>query len=117
MFGNKRKIQELNEALDQYRTRHHDDIDRICKINTENDILRQRCGRLEEQNTKLINWVEKIVNQLGYYEVNSKLAIQLPVFREQITKYNSSPEARFKNIIQDTIVLPEITIQGMTGSS
>lgn len=59
-------------------------------------------NRLQEENQKLIDWIEKIINDLGAYEVAENNAIRVPFYKK---RRNEKEEAG--NV--EEIILPQIT--------
>ena len=62
---------------------------------------------LEEQNEKLIDWVQKILDQFGTLEVRDRNRIQIPVMRKVDNWSNGIDNGIFTT---ETILIPEIVI-------
>lgn len=64
----------------------------------------------QQQNQKLIEWVQKIIDTFGTYNVKDKQGIQIPIL-EKIDQWNSSIGNEI--VQQDTVIIPEIIISKM----
>lgn len=62
---------------------------------------------LKKENEKLIEWVQKILEQFGTFDVNSRERIQIPIMRNID---NWSDGLHNEPITTETIVIPEISI-------
>lgn len=108
LFNNK-KIEVLEEKIKgQERL--------IKQLKNSNDYLEMSCkstfynlDKLHKENEKLILWIEKITEGLGFYELDEipKRPIQLPVYK--ITNQFDDPTANGTARIEK-VLIPEIVI-------
>lgn len=90
-----------------------------CKaMQMDNDSLRETISILEnrnstldisvqdllEENEKLIDWITKIINDLGCYKVNDRAAIEIPILNKDIAQFNDLQG----NVCGRRITIPEI---------
>lgn len=98
------KVARLEEEL-----KHKDDIikiqrERIETGNKDYDILMTA-------NQKLTEWVNKIINEVGIYEVNDRRSITIPIMkspRAMAGKWNDIKDAMPEFLSQEEIIIPEI---------
>lgn len=68
---------------------------------------------LKKENEKLIEWVQKILEHFGTYNVNNRETVQIPVMRNRdswIDDLHNNP------IYSETIIIPEIVLHKMNRS-
>ena len=65
---------------------------------------------LKKENQKLVEWIQKILEQFGTFDVNSRERIQIPIMRKID---NWSDGLHNEPITAETIVIPEISISKM----
>lgn len=84
----------------------HDEIRnlQIDNANLQGQVysLNYSFNRLQEENQKLIDWIEKIINDLGAYEVSKDNAIRVPVYKKRRDENDE-----VENV--EEIILPQIT--------
>lgn len=109
MFIKKSKYQEKLQLIDNLKEMNSDKYDKIqdlqlkvSDLEGQNNSLNFYFGKLQEENQKLINWIERIINDLGAYEVPKDNAIRVPVYKRKIDK-----EINMENI--EEVILPQIT--------
>ena len=128
MFIRKKVYEEKMALLDGYIQRCDRKNDEIYKLKVENnnlkelnDILQKRMDIIGEnhnivlkENEKLIEWVEKIINEVGCYKVPDGNHITIPVYKnENGPAYNGYPYDPF---IKESVVtvVPEIKVVKMS---
>lgn len=84
-----------------------------------NNVLKERLDAFDKDNSilmdanqKLIDWVNKMINEVGVYEVKDKHSITIPVYKNPVKTYSGKMEnlkeqlPDFMN--QEEIIIPEI---------
>lgn len=109
MFIKKSKYQEKLQLIDSLKEMNSDKYDKIqdlqlkvSDLEGQNNSLNFYFGKLQEENQKLINWIERIINDLGAYEVPEDNAIRVPIYKRKIDK-----ETNMENVKE--VILPQIT--------
>ena len=98
----KRKIAKL-KRLEKENEKYIAIVDKLQqKIESDN--------YYQQQNQKLIEWIQKILDTFGTYNVKDRQGIQIPIL-ERIEHWNSSVGNEI--VQQDTIIIPEIIISKM----
>ncbi len=112
MFISKSKYKEKLDLIERLKEMNGEKYSKIqdlqleiSKLETKFNGLDYNFTRLQEENQKLINWIEKIINDLGAYEVSSSNAIRVPVYNRKPDKAFGTENAE-ENIKE--IVLPQI---------
>lgn len=84
----------------------HDEIRnlQIDNANLQGQVysLNYSFNRLQEENQKLIDWIEKIINDLGAYEVSENNDIRVPFYKKRRDEKDEE-----RNV--EEIILPQIT--------
>lgn len=62
---------------------------------------------LKEQNSKLIEWCNKILMEFGTFDVRTRERITIPIMKQEVS-YNCTENFRVNT---ETIVIPEIVLQ------
>lgn len=77
----------------------------IKTLGDNNDIL-------IEENKKLIEWINKIINEVGIYEVKDRKSITIPIYKNPVRTYSGTFEGlkdKMANLVnQEEILIPEI---------
>ena len=113
------KIEELKYQLDnaekhamqlQEELKHKNNIeeiqkDRIKNLNNDNDILMKA-------NQRLTDWINKIINEVGIYEVHDRRTITIPICKNPVKatfgKIDDIKASMEGFISQEEIIIPEI---------
>ena len=79
--------------------------EQISRLDRDNNML-------IEANKKLTDWINKIINEVGIYEVNDRHSIQIPIYKEERRAIFGNMDDVMKempNFINgETIIIPEI---------
>ncbi|MCI8621364.1 MAG: hypothetical protein HFJ50_06555 [Clostridia bacterium] len=117
MFINKKKYKEKLDLLEGYRQSRDKKQEKIYDLEIQISRLENKIDRLESNNTALINensklteWIYKIINEVGCYEVSEYNSIRIPVYRNECVPYN---EEHLKEMKMKEIVLPQICFMKM----
>lgn len=112
MFKNK-KIIELTEKVESYRIERDTlrnkvkSLEHTCEDkNKELAELHNMLNRLINSNTNLCDWIEKIMIDVGCYEISPNNSIRIPMYKN-ITNFGFD---KGDSYIQTETVLPEIKI-------
>lgn len=62
--------------------------------------------QLQNENQKLLEWISKIICEVGIYKVNNDIPFKIPIFRE--SKFDD-------NSIYETLIIPTIEITRKQG--
>ena len=62
---------------------------------------------LKKENKKLVEWIQKILEQFGTFDVHSRERIQIPTMRN-IDRWSNGIDNKI--ITNETIIIPEIAI-------
>lgn len=89
---------EIFEAHDEIRNLQIDNANLQGQVYS----LNYSFNRLQEENQKLIDWIEKIINDLGAYEVAKNNAIRVPFYKKVEMKKEEAGNV-------EEIILPQIT--------
>ena len=90
MFIRKKVYEEKMDLLNGYIQRCDRKNDEIAKLKNENNNLKNRVSSLENinenlvmENKKLIDWIEKIINEVGCYTVPDGNHVTIPVYKNE----------------------------------
>ena len=108
---NKKKIRRLLNELED----SHNDLIReratTKELNKRIDNLEKITSQLMEENQKLIDWVEKILDTVGTVSSNSKYNFRIPIYEhKQYSNYDAQVMGIFE---KERIEIPAITIVKM----
>lgn len=99
------KIIQLEDEL-----RNKDNIHYILKDRIENASRDNKT--LMDTNNKLTEWLNKIINEIGIYEVNDIKSITIPIYKNPIKTYSGKLEyfkKELPNLMNnEEIIIPEI---------
>ena len=119
MFISKKKYKEIIESLKSYKEKDHKKQDKIYDLEIEKsklenriDILEQNNRALLNNNNKLIDWIEKIINELGCYEVSSNNDIRIPIYKNECTYYKDNHY--LNGSIKKEVIIPQISFMRVT---
>ena len=105
---NKKKIEKLERELRLVRDEF--ERDRGAKIELQNEMERFResaINQLIEENRKLIDWIEKILEVAQICKTNEGLQmVNIPIQEEKINRYN--PKWELTSEQRKEIVIPSI---------
>lgn len=90
---------------------HHKNINNIQKDSIE--VYRKDNNILMEANQRLTEWINKMINEVGVYEVHDRRAVTIPIFKNTVKAAVFSGKddikADMENFMrQEEIVVPEI---------
>jgi hypothetical protein len=112
MFKSKRKkLEERLEFMEIRLEKTKNELLTYQKLYKEQLELNNSSNYLMEQNEKLINWIEKIINEVGIYEVSERNSISIPIYKNPYppmydTEFNGN---RFV-VERKDITIPEIRV-------
>lgn len=113
--GYKKRKDELQNTIYKLRTEKQNLEDTIALLDERIALLEKNNSNLVDQQMKLIDWIEKIINELGCYEISNKYSVTIPIFRNKHTYGNGCDyDGEFINVSKE-IILPEIRIIEMKG--
>lgn len=119
MFISKKKYQEKLDLIEGYREKNNEKQNKIYDLEIEKsslenkiNILEQREIRLLESNQKLIDWIEKVINELGCYEVRDNNTIRIPVYKNENVMVGK--DNYLKGMTTKEIVIPRIVYMKMS---
>ena len=101
MFISKKKYEELRDLAEGYKKSRDEKTSENWELRMRKKELEIKVESLEYYNNRLIEWVEKIINEVGCYKIDKPNPIQLPIY-----KYHGCTNG--KTITK--IVIPELTI-------
>lgn len=111
---NKKKVKEQDEIIKGYRKRcdtQKEEIEKLkkevreLKIENSSDELH---NHLCNENKKLIDWIRKILDEVGTVNVDSTNTFKIPVYKKVEEK---AYDTIFPTIVvEETITIPEIII-------
>jgi predicted nuclease with TOPRIM domain len=109
---NKEEIELLNNKNTQLDDQIAHKID-INKMQRERiDELYKTNDMLLKTNQRLTDWINKIINEVGIYEVNDRRSITIPIMKNPVKAMCGSPEEIKENMEQfcnqEEIIIPEI---------
>lgn len=99
-----KKIYILNSDLDNKTKLNETQLNRIISLEHHNELL-------VEQNSKLTEWIKKILSDVGVYRVNDERPISIPICSsvQQIAREEEHAEP----IIRNEIYVPSIRFISM----
>lgn len=106
---NRKKVQKLEAKIASLK---QDIIKEQNNCVTLKEILKNtNCSSLLlEENQKLIEWINKILEEFGTIVVYERRSVYIPIYKkEEINPFTSDIELRESKV--KTIVIPEIVIQ------
>lgn len=90
MFISKKKYQEKMDLLDGYKDKVYRRNDKIADLEKEKDMLNNNIKSLEksnikliEENQKLIDWIQKILEEFGTCDVDVE-RVQIPIHKTSV---------------------------------
>lgn len=117
MFISKKKYKEKLDLLEGYREKSHIKQNKIYDLEIEKSRLENKTEILEENNralidnnNKLTDWIYKIINELGCYEVSEYNAIRIPIYENKIKSFGLKQGREF---IEKEVILPRICFMKM----
>ena len=129
MFVSKKKYEEKLDIIEAFRIERDHNKTKIYDLQVEksnlinmNEILENRIKNLEycndslfKKNQKLIEWVEKIINEVGVYEVRERNTFSIPVYkRDDDMCFNNGELLEWQlPITKKEVIIPEIRILQM----
>ena len=108
------KLQLENSALQNIKLSeqisHHENVNKIQRDSI--DVYRKDNDTLIKANQKLIDWINKIINEVGIYEVHDRRTITIPIYKSSAKAVFGSIndiKASMENFVnQEEIIIPEI---------
>lgn len=79
---NKKKMSELKELCEAYRKEREKYRDKYIEKKSDYDKVYELNQRLIEENRTLINWIEKMINEVGIYEINKESSVRIPIQKQ-----------------------------------
>jgi len=117
MFISKKKYKEKLDLIERYSEKSHIKQDKIYDLEIEishlenkMDILENNNRALIENNNKLTDWIYKIINKLGCYEVSEYNSVRIPIYKNECKRYNEGP---LKEMTRKEVILPQIVFMKM----
>lgn len=112
-----KKYEEMQNLIEGYK-KEHKKQDKIYELEIEKSRLENKIDILENNSTamlseiqKLIEWIEKIINDVGCFEVPENNSIRIPIYKNIYEKAYSN---EFKEPrVRKEIHLPSITFMQM----
>lgn len=105
MFISKKKYKEKLDLIDGYREKRDMKQKELRKAEDRIAILEYDNTNLINNNKLLIDWIYKVINDVGCYEVPEYNSIRIPVYKNEV---KSSGVKQRKQFIEREIRLPEI---------
>ena len=114
MFIRKKEYKDKMELLEIYRNKNKTNVDRINDYKSQTYELNKRImmnqqiiERLEQSNKELLDWINKIINEVGCYKVPDNNQIRIPIYeRKTMRSYiGSNMEGNLK---RKEIIIPQI---------
>ena len=102
----KEKEKEINRL--EVKVYQYEVNERALERMRAND--RNIIARLEEKNTRLIDWVRIIIEKVGAYEVKERNTFKIPIYKEIEKKYSEDFSGPFE-YLEETIEIPSITLE------
>lgn len=109
MFIKKSKYQEKLQLIDGLKKMNSDKYNeiqdlqlKISDLEGQNNSLSSYFGKLQEENQKLINWIERIINDLGAYEIPEDNAIRIPIYKRKMYEETNMGDV-------EEVILPQVT--------
>ena len=119
MFISKKKYQEKLDLIEGYRERNNEKQNKIYDLQIEKSNLENRINILEQNNialldnnNKLTDWIEKIINEVGCYEVSEHNAIRIPIYKNDCTIYDEN--SYLKGMTQKEVIIPKVVFMKMS---
>ena len=110
MFINKKKYNNLNAELENYRGRIYELDKEIKELNKRNELSEKIINVQLTENQKMVEWIYKILKEFGTCDVREQ-HIQIPIMKEINYKaYNEGFD--FINR-EERITIPTITLVKM----
>lgn len=93
-------LKDLNEKLEE----------RVKEVERRSEVLANNNAALIMENSKLIEWIETIINKTGCYHVNDKSDVTIPIYRRiDGFAYNNIVDGEFvPQSIREEFVVPQI---------
>lgn len=81
-------------------------------LKERNEYLEHEKDKLLQDNQKLLEWINKIVEEVGIYEVKDRHAITIPLYKNPIKTYsgdiNSLKDSLPEFMSTEEVIIPEI---------
>ncbi len=100
------RLKREEELVEAYRTFKNELIKEVTANKKIISDLTENNKILAEENKKLIEWIEKIINEIGSYEVSERNCIRVPIYKN-IKSFGYCFGKSYRN---KEIVLPQIVI-------
>lgn len=117
LFISKKKYREKLDLLEGYKQRCDKKQEKIYDLEIQISHLENKVDNLESNNTalmsennKLTEWIYKIINEVGCYEVSEHNAIRIPVYKNECVPYW---EETLKEMDKKEVILPQICFMKM----
>lgn len=95
----------LNNELEHKKQFIDAQKEQISRLDRDNDMLMT-------SNKKLTDWINKMINEVGIYEVNDRHSVQIPIYKEERRAIFGNMDDVMKEmpnfINSETIIIPEI---------
>ncbi len=89
---------------------------RLKRLELENEKYKEKieqlqskiyCNKyLQQENKKMIDWVQKILQEFGTYKVRERKSVQIPIMKHKDFMYGDNN----MRMTSETIIIPEIII-------
>ena len=107
--------EELNEAeknIVQIESDRYNTVQTVGLYKNRVDDLNKQLDALLKTNQNLVDWVNKIITEVGVYDVKTKDHITIPIYKNPIKAMYGTPDEikeNMKEFVQtEEIVIPEI---------
>ena len=101
---------EMNLELLKTDIEHKENMNKI--LNERLISFEKNNNIINDNNQKLIDWINKIINEVGIYEVEDRHSVVIPIYKNPVKTYSGKLEnlkeqlPEFMN--QEEIIIPEI---------
>lgn len=110
MFIRKKVYEEKLKLIDGYRKERDKAFNKIKELEDRLDSRIDNEGRLIAENQKLVEWIEKIINEVGCYKVDDRRTFRIPMYEMDGPAYDTEFNGDGFVVDRKIIRLPEITI-------
>mgnify|MGYP000265996671 CR=1 FL=1 len=96
-------VEHKRQKIDKYENKNSD-------LRIKNASLENKIKKLEFENGQLVDWIRKIINEVGCYEVKDDNEFRIPIYKNEETEvyYNVRKGMEWK--LRKEIILPKIII-------
>lgn len=101
-ISNKEKVKAQKQHINYLKQR-------VRKLNNSNYNLHELMCYLTDENEKLIEWIQKIINDCGVMEIKENERFRIPIIRQEEIR-PSIWNNQNTEIHTETIIIPEIRL-------